>query len=321
MHNSDRAADTSIEAATVGGIGREELFMARHVDALIAATLKNVREQWWDAAFSEFLQETLRPRPGNRILDVGSGEGTAELSLGRMQVSQLKLVAIDKNFARVSQTAVMGRSHNHRLALAAADASRLPFSNAAFDATFCVAVLQHVLDVEHAVREFARVTRAGGRVLAVEPDNRARYWYSSVSTGQTAFDLATRFFTAVAAARGEATDLAVGPKLTAIFSACGIDPVSLQLFPVTVTHIGPPPKAVWQARRDAVERALQTVNDKTAARIGHDYLDVLRQYEQDATHAGRSFVEIQNTMLFATLGQRTEVDLAPSREVASTAKA
>jgi SAM-dependent methyltransferase len=295
--------------------------MARQVDALIAATLKNVREQWWDAAFSEFLQETLRPRPGTRILDVGSGEGTAELSLGRLQVSQLKLVAIDKNFARVAQTAAMGRSHNHRLALAAADASRLPFSSAAFDATFCVAVLQHVVDVEDTVREFARVTRAGGRVLAVEPDNRARYWYSSVSTGQTAFDLATRFFTAVAAARGETTDLAVGPKLTTIFSACGIEPISLQLFPVTVTHIGPPPKTVWQARRDSVERALQSVNDKTASRFGHDYLDVLSQYEQDAAHAGRSFVEIQNTMLFATLGQRTEVDLAPPREVASAAKA
>jgi SAM-dependent methyltransferase len=294
--------------------------MVRQVDALIAATLKNVREQWWDATFSEFLQETLRPRPGNRILDVGSGEGTAELSLGRMQVSQLKLVAIDKNFSRVSQTAAMGRSHNHRLGLAAADASRLPFSTGAFDATFCVAVLQHVVDVENAVREFARVTRPGGRVLAVEPDNRARYWYSSVATGQTTFDLATRFFTAVAAARSESTDLAIGPKLTAIFSACAIEPVSVQLFPVTVTHIGPPPKSLWQARRDAVERALQGVSDKSAVRIGHDYLDVLQQYEQDATHAGRSFVEIQNTMLFATLGQRTEVMLTPSREVATSAK-
>ena len=90
---------------------------------------------------------------------------------------------------------------------------------------------------------------------------------------------------------------------------------------MTVTHIGPPPKTVWQARRDSVERALQSVNDKTASRFGHDYLDVLSQYEQDAAHAGRSFVEIQNTMLFATLGQRTEVDLAPPREVASAAKA
>jgi SAM-dependent methyltransferase len=295
--------------------------MARQVDALIAGTLKNVREQWWDASFSEFLQETLRPRPGNRILDVGSGEGTAELSLGRMQVSQLKLVAIDRDFSRVSQTAAMGRSHNHRLALAAADATRLPFSEAAFDATFCVAVLQHVVDVDSAVREFARVTRAGGRVLTVEPDNSARYWYSSIATGQTAFDLATRFFGAVAAARGEATDLAIGPKLTAIFAACGIEPVSLQLFPVTVTHIGPPPKSVWQTRRESVERAIQSVSDKAVARIGHDYLDVLQQYEQDAAHAGRSFVEIQNTMLFATLGLRTEVEVETLREVATAARA
>jgi hypothetical protein len=32
-------------------------------------------------------------------------------------------------------------------------------------------------------------------------------------------------------------------------------------------------------------------------------------------------VEIQNTMLFATLGQRTEADVVPSREVASTVRA
>jgi SAM-dependent methyltransferase len=295
--------------------------MARQVDALIAATLKNVREQWWDAEFSEFLQETLRPKPGNRILDVGSGEGTAELTLGRLRVSQLKLFAIDKNLGHVMQTAAAGRSHNYRLSLAAADATRLPFVTGAFDATFCVAVLQHVSDVENAIREFARVTRPGGHVLTVEPDNSARYWYSSVSTGQAAFELATRFFSAVASARGDATDLAVGPRLTAIFSASAIEPVSLQLFPVSVTHIGPPPAAVWQARRESVERALTGITDNAAARIGDEYLDVLRQYEQDATHAGRSFVEIQNTMLFATLGQRTEADVVPSREVASTVRA
>ena len=42
--------------------------MARHLDALTASTLKNLRAQWWDSQFSEFLQETLRPRPGTRIL-------------------------------------------------------------------------------------------------------------------------------------------------------------------------------------------------------------------------------------------------------------
>ena len=103
--------------------------MARHVDALTAATLKNLREQWWDTEFSTFLQDTLRPRPGNRILDVGCGEGTAELSLGRLRVSQLALFAIDRNLQRVAHTAAEGRSHNYRLQLAGADVTRLPFTD------------------------------------------------------------------------------------------------------------------------------------------------------------------------------------------------
>src|SRR4029079_496515 len=102
--------------------------MARHVDALTAATLKDLREQWWDAEFSEFLQETLRPRPGTRILDVGCGNGTAELALGRLRVSQLRLFAIDRNPARVIQTAAECRSHNYRLGAAAGHRTRAAFT-------------------------------------------------------------------------------------------------------------------------------------------------------------------------------------------------
>ena len=39
----------------------------------------------------------------------------------------------------------------------------------------------------------ARVTRPGGRVLIVEPDNAARYWFSSVqSAGREAFEISLR---------------------------------------------------------------------------------------------------------------------------------
>jgi SAM-dependent methyltransferase len=280
--------------------------MARHVDALTSATLKNLREQWWDSEFSGFLQETLRPRPGNRILDVGCGEGTAEMSLGRLRVSQLALFAIDRNLQRVAHTAAEGRSHNYRLHLAGADVTRLPFTTGAFDATFCVAVLQHVNDVPRAVCELARVTRTGGRVLAVEPDNAARYWYSSSPLGARAFAEASRFFSAASAARGDNTELAVGPRVSAIFATCGIQPVSVQLFPVSVTHIGAPPETLWQARRDAVVTAIGRVDDAAVIAQGRAYLDSLARYEDDASAAGADFVEIQNTMLFATVGQRTD---------------
>ena len=292
--------------------------MARHVDALTSPTLKNLREQWWDSEFSSFLQETLRPRPGNRILDVGCGEGTAEMSLGRLRVSQLALFAIDRNLLRVAQTAAEGRSHNYRLQLAGADVTHLPFTTGAFDATFCVAVLQHVNDVPLAVRELARVTRTGGRVLAVEPDNAARYWYSSSPLGAQVFAEASRFFSAVRASRGDSTEPAVGPRISAIFATCGIEPVSVQLFPVSVTHIGQPPATLWQARNDAVQKVLGDIADPAVIAQGRDYLETLARYKQDATAAGANFVEVQNTMLFATVGHRTDMPIGKeTREVLS----
>jgi len=292
--------------------------MARHVDALTSPTLKNLREQWWDSEFSGFLQETLRPRPGNRILDVGCGEGTAEMSLGRLRVSQLALFAIDRNLQHVAKTAAEGRSHNYRLHLAGADVRRLPFTAGAFDATFCVAVLQHVSDVPLAVGELARVTRSGGRVLVVEPDNAARYWYSSSPLGAQAFAEATRFFSAVRASRGDSTELAVGPRVSAIFATCGIEPVTVQLFPVSVTHIGRPPATLWQARGDAIRSLLGDIADPAVVALGRQYLQTLARYEQDATAAGANFVEVQNTMLFATVGQRTDAPIGKdAREVLS----
>ena len=186
--------------------------MANSIDALTSPTLKYLRERWWNDDFTDFLAETLRPRPGNRILDVGCGEGTAEVRIGRLHVSQIRMVGVDLMIERVMVARYQTAGHNQRVAYATADACHLPFRDGVFDSTFCVAVLQHIGDVEAAVGEFARVTRSGGRVLAVEPDNSARYWYSATPAGVKAFETSMRFFSALAAARGEKSEAAVGPK-------------------------------------------------------------------------------------------------------------
>ena len=277
--------------------------MAASIDALTSPTLKHLREAWWDETFTAFLAETLKPRPGNRILDVGCGEGQAEVAIGRLQISQVRFVGIDLVVSKVLEARAETASHNQRVMFAAADACRLPFRDAAFDSIYGVAVLQHVADVESAVAEFARVTAPRGRVVVVEPDNHARYGFSSTPAGRRAFEISAQFFIALDGSRRDHSST-VGPNLPALFSRHGLEPLAVRLFPVTQTWLGPPDAAVWAARRQSVEDALARAGSDAARWLGREYLDVLSLYENEATQAGASFVEIQNTLLFATVGQK-----------------
>jgi SAM-dependent methyltransferase len=280
--------------------------VARDVDVLAAPTLKHVREQWWDDAFTIFLKDTVQPRAGRRILDVGCGVGTAEVKLSRLHLTQVSLVAVDILPDRAREALAATRSHNIRASFAAADGRQLPFLEGTFDAAFCVAVLQHIPDVAGAVRELARVTRPGGRVVAVEPDNSARYFYSSLPAGMRAYEAAGRFFAGLAHERTDMTDRAVGPTLPALFAKNGIELLDVQLFPVSRAQLGPPAKSLWEGRRAAVRSAIERAGDEATEALGAEYLKLLDTYACEAAAAGPAFVEIQNTMLFATVGQKLE---------------
>ena len=280
--------------------------MSDTVDALTSPTLKNLREHWWDDDFTEFLAETLRPRPGNRILDVGCGEGLAEVAIGRLQVSQVRLYGVDLVPAKAASAKRVTESHNQRVSFAAADAARLPFKDGSFDSTFCVAVLQHVAQVAGAAAEIARVTAPGGRVVIVEPDNAARYTYSSLPSGVRAFAEAARFFDAQAAARGEATDPSIGPKIAMMLAAAHIEPLAVRLFPVSHVQLGCPRDEVWEARRVRVERALSSNPTPEVRGSGEAYLRALGAYQDESRAAAERCVEIQHTTLFATVGQKEE---------------
>jgi ubiquinone/menaquinone biosynthesis C-methylase UbiE len=276
------------------------------IDSLTSPTLKYLRERWWNDDFTAFLTETLRPRSGGRILDVGCGEGLAEVQIGRLHLAQIRLVGVDLMIERVMVARRETASHNQRVGFAGADACDLPFVDGAFDSTFCVAVLQHIRDVEKALREFARVTVPGGRIVAVEPDNAARYSFSSTPSGTKAFETGARFFAALSAARGDATDGAVGPRIPVLFAKHGIEPLEVRLFPVSNTRLGPHPKSVWTHRIDSVKRAMDQASTEEVRALGREYVAVLEASAAEAEAAGPAYVEIQNAMLFATVGQKTE---------------
>ena len=113
----------------------------RTLDALTSATLKHVRDDWWDEAFTTFLVERLRPRVGNRILDVGCGTGGVELRLARLRIPQVTFVGIDRSIDRALIAKKTTGGHNLRASFSAADARHLPFPDRAFDAATCISLI------------------------------------------------------------------------------------------------------------------------------------------------------------------------------------
>ncbi len=59
-----------------------------------------------------------------------------------------------------------------------ADVTQLPYPDARFDIALASQVYEYVDEVDHALRELARVVRPGGRVVPVDTDWESAVWAS-----------------------------------------------------------------------------------------------------------------------------------------------
>lgn len=101
------------------------------------------------------------PRAGERILDVAAGTGTSSAALAR---SGADVIPCDFSLGMLR----VGRRRQPHLAFTAGDALHLPFRDGSFDAVTISFGLRNVADVEGALREMARVTKPGGRLVICE---------------------------------------------------------------------------------------------------------------------------------------------------------
>jgi ubiquinone/menaquinone biosynthesis C-methylase UbiE len=127
---------------------------------------------WWQAGFTEGAdaeyEEQILPMAAEHLgapaipellLDVGTGEGQIARLATRLGVATV--VGVDPTDAQV--TAAAQRANGP--AYARAEAARLPFPAAAFDACLACLVFEHISAVDEAIAEVARVLRPGGRFL------------------------------------------------------------------------------------------------------------------------------------------------------------
>jgi SAM-dependent methyltransferase len=126
----------------------------------------------------ELVYAALRPRPGERILDVGCGPGfyVAELLERVGDAGFVRGVDRSAEMLRVAAGRSSGRAN---VAFSEADATRLPVEDGAFDAAVSVQMLEYVVDVEAALREIHRALRPDGRVVIWDVDWTTLSWYSA----------------------------------------------------------------------------------------------------------------------------------------------
>ncbi len=118
--------------------------------------------------------DRLELRPGERLLDLGSGGGRHAFEGMRRgaRVTALDYDAANlKDVCAVSGAMLAGGeiAWETWAGVVNGDALDLPFADGSFDRVIVSEVLEHVWDDERALVEIARVVRPGGRVAATVP--------------------------------------------------------------------------------------------------------------------------------------------------------
>ena len=151
--------------------------MTSPVDPHSLRYFTDARDHWWNDDYVGLLATRLGVEQARTILDVGTGQGHFARAWAPHFSAGFALTGIDREEASLAVARERCEEQRVRLALEGtfgfvrAGVEALPFPDASFDMVMCQTLLIHVPDPQHAFDEMLRVTRPGGLVLAVEPNN------------------------------------------------------------------------------------------------------------------------------------------------------
>ena len=118
----------------------------------------------------------LELRPGERVLDIGSGPGLLAYEMASAVGPGGRVCGIDTSESMLA----MSRKRCADLlwvAFRAGDAIQLPCSDGDFDVAVSTQVYEYVADIDAALNEAHRVLRPGGRLLILDTDWDSIVWH------------------------------------------------------------------------------------------------------------------------------------------------
>lgn len=163
----------SMSTGTVGAVNRASLDKDPHdVASMFDAVARRydltntVLSLGQDRFWRRQARSALRIGPGDKVLDLAAGTAVSTVELA---ASGAWCVAADFSVGMLAAGA------QRQVPKVGADATRLPFADGVFDAVTISFGLRNVVDHSAGLREMARVTRPGGRLVVCEfstPTNR-----------------------------------------------------------------------------------------------------------------------------------------------------
>lgn len=114
-----------------------------------------------DRRWRGIVRDAVDPQSGQKILDLAAGTGASSVAFAKPGV---KVIAGDFSEGMLA----VGRKRHPEIEFVFADATKLPFKDAEFDAVTISFGLRNVENVKKALSEMHRVTKPGGRIVICE---------------------------------------------------------------------------------------------------------------------------------------------------------
>jgi O-methyltransferase StaMB len=131
---------------------------------------------------TDVMTQRLRIGAGSRLLDVGCGVGAPAARIARLTGADVTGISVSREQIARADTLARETALEDRLVFRHADAMRMPFADASFDAVLALESMCHMPDRVQVLREMRRVLRPGGRIVLTDffgrsaspsPDRRA----------------------------------------------------------------------------------------------------------------------------------------------------